>query len=623
MINLENIKKHLSDYGGKVYRADKENEGYDSRIHPLMGKSGRDAFGEFKGICDSLKSKISAKKNYTVNQWQNSGNMMDYFWGQFKSQKNKESPISISLFISKKELEVYIELDIKKCKDVKSKLRLYNRYVENLEEWIQLYNIDKDKYVIVYAHNNDKDNYKKRLSKFVNEKENPSDYFLRIGKVFSKNAIDINEIIQVFDELEYLYQLIVNINIDGEIVVSKPIEDQSNIIKLIDIEINDYLDNIFKKISGQGFNYSKDSLKNFYLSLKSKPFVILAGISGTGKSKLVKLFAKAIGAKYNLISVKPDWNDSTDLLGYKNLNDKFIPGQLTEIILEASKDENKDKPYFVCLDEMNLARVEYYFSEYLSLIESRERKDDDSIVTDKIFNSKDVEYNDLVFPDNLYIVGTVNMDDTTFGFSKKVLDRANTIEFSDVDLTLDFLNNSGEANEIVGADNSFLKTNFISLKELIHSNEIENKFIEDINNRIIEINNILKQYSRHFAYRVRDEILIYMAENKISNLFLEENSELTEEENEEISISKAFDYQIMQKILPLISGSDEYTRDILIDLFNYAFDKKERKEYIIDESNYRDKIDGIDLEKAKYKLTAKKLKDMLRGYDNGYATYWQ
>ncbi|MGL6186987.1 MAG: McrB family protein [Clostridium chrysemydis] len=381
-------------------------------------------------------------------------------------------------------------------------------------------------------------------------------------------------------------------------------------------EINQYLND-------SGLNYSKDSLKNFYLSLKSKPFVILAGISGTGKSKLVKLFSDAIGAEYNLISVKPDWNDSTELLGYKDLNNKFVKGKLTKIILEASKDENKDKPYFVCLDEMNLARVEYYFSEYLSLIESRKRKDDGSIVTDKIFDSEDAEYNDLLFPDNLYIVGTVNMDDTTFGFSKKVLDRANTIEFSDVDLTLDFLNNSGEANEIVGVDNSFLKTNFISLKELIHSNEIENKFIEDINNRIIEINNILKVYSRHFAYRVRDEILIYMAENKISNLFLEENSELTEEENEEISISKAFDYQIMQKILPLISGSDEYTRDILIDLFNYAFDKKERKEYIIDESNYRDKIDGIDLEKAKYKLTAKKLKDMLRGYDNGYATYWQ
>lgn len=150
------------------------------------------------------------------------------------------------------------------------------------------------------------------------------------------------------------------------------------------------------------------------------------------------MFAEAIGAHYSLISVKPDWNDNTELFGYKNINNEFVPGQLTRIIQEASKTENLNKPYFVCLDEMNLARVEYYFSEYLSIIESRYFDDSKRLLTDNIFSEgylpTDNPYKDLTIPENLYIIGTVNMDDTTFAFSRKVLDRVNTIEFSDVRL---------------------------------------------------------------------------------------------------------------------------------------------------------------------------------------------
>ena len=109
-------------------------------------------------------------------------------------------------------------------------------------------------------------------------------------------------------------------------------------------------------INGNGYIYSYEELSNFYLSLKTKPFVILAGISGTGKSKLVRLFAESINAKFKSIPVKPDWNDSTELLGYKNIKDEFVKGELYKVIDEAK--EHLDTPYFVCLDEMNLARVE-------------------------------------------------------------------------------------------------------------------------------------------------------------------------------------------------------------------------------------------------------------------------
>ena len=111
---------------------------------------------------------------------------------------------------------------------------------------------------------------------------------------------------------------------------------------------------------------------------------------------------------------------------------------------------------------MNLARVEYYLSEYLSVIESR-KFEEGKIVTDKLFSEsyfENIEGNNISIPENLYIIGTVNMDDTTFAFSRKVLDRANTIEFSEVDLEL--LDFSKRKEEKLVVDNSLLKTQFLS-----------------------------------------------------------------------------------------------------------------------------------------------------------------
>ena len=311
--------------------------------------------------------------------------------------------------------------------------------------------------------------------------------------------------------------------------------------------MRDNINKIYRNIKSKGFIFSYEDLSNFYLSLKTKPFLILAGISGTGKSKLVKLFAEAIGAttsnnQYNIISVKPDWNDSTELFGYKNINDEFIPGQLTRIIREASKPENINKPYFVCLDEMNLARVEYYLSEYLSIIESRYFGDNNRLLTDRIFSKgylpEDNLYANLRIPENLYIIGTVNMDDTTFAFSRKVLDRVNTIEFSDV--RLDILDFDFEDNiENMNLDNSWFKTSYLSIKDAIKA---DREYVKKVNKEIIEINNIMAMGNKHFGYRVRDEIVFYMLENKRYGL-LEEHI--------------AFDYQIMQKSYLLLQEAIE------------------------------------------------------------------
>lgn len=370
-------------------------------------------------------------------------------------------------------------------------------------------------------------------------------------------------------------------------------------------EIKEYLNGVSQYINSVGFIYEFNNLCNFYLSLKTKPFVILAGISGTGKSRLTRLFAEALGAnttneRFRMISVKPDWNDSADLFGYKNITDKFIKGVLTEAIEDALKNINL--PYFICLDEMNLARVEYYFSEYLSLIESR-RRHGNFIVSDSINNGENPSSieNKIYIPENLYIVGTVNMDDTTFGFSRKVLDRANTLEFNDVNLDKLFLENEylEDKGDIV-IHNDFIKSTYLSPQEI---EEEYREYSITVNNRIAEINEILKKGKRHFGYRVREEVLYYMVENKKLSL-LDENV--------------AFDYQLSQKILPLINGSQVIVKDILVDLFNICIGNK----VVVSEVDYlEDAFKNLD--NAIYKKSASKIIEMLRGYKyDGFATFW-
>lgn len=371
------------------------------------------------------------------------------------------------------------------------------------------------------------------------------------------------------------------------------------------VDMETVLRQIYRYINSKGFIFSYEDICNFYLSLRTKPFVILAGVSGTGKSKLVKLFSEAVcsnsdNGRYRIISVKPDWNDSTELFGYKNINDVFVPGTLTSIIIEASKPENIMKPYFVCLDEMNLARVEYYLSEYLSIIESRNFIENNILITDMIFPNnylaENSVYAKLRIPENIYIIGTVNMDDTTFAFSRKVLDRANTIEFSEVRLEdLEF----EEDEDPIEVGNYMFKTRFLYIKDAL---KIEKDYVLKINSKIIEINNILSAANCHFGYRVRDEIVFYMLENKLNNLLDED---------------MAFDYQILQKILPTISGSDYYIKEILIQLYNLCNFEGE----ISEEIDYIDQ--GIkSLGTATYLNSAKKILLMLRGYENGFASFW-
>ena len=361
--------------------------------------------------------------------------------------------------------------------------------------------------------------------------------------------------------------------------------------------LDNSIESISLYINNKGFKYPKGLIENLYLSIVSKPFVILAGISGTGKTKLVKLFAEAIGAEYQMIPVRPDWSDGSDLFGHYDLNGNFKRGPICESFDKAI--ENPDRPVFVCLDEMNLARVEYYFSDMLSVIESREKDEYGKIRTAPI-----AQYSNGI-PENLYIIGTVNMDETTFPFSKKVLDRANTIEFNDVDLIPEFSEVSMEEYEPIELPNSALKSQHLVLaKDCID----EQEYVRDICTRLQEINDILTKSNSHVGYRVRDEIVFYMLNNKNSNFILSEED--------------AFDNEIMQKILPRIQGSSIAVKDMLCELFEICGGKYEDRFGDSDSDKMKNILNDSTIE-CKYKNSARKIELMVRRFEeDGFTSYW-
>lgn len=422
------------------------------------------------------------------------------------------------------------------------------------------------------------------------------------------------EMQESFLEPEIQKEDIVKTEIDQEELFHDS-EESEDMLENGEIEENwdakEILSRIKLYISSKGFRYEDGLIENFYLSLKSKPFVILAGVSGTGKTRLVKLFAEAIGAKYKMVPVRPDWSDSSDIFGHINLNGEFVPGAITQYVYEAT--QNLRTPYMLCLDEMNLARVEYYMSDILSVIESRDFGENRKIRTAPLITKEQCgsklgghKYADMCFPENLYIIGTVNMDETTFPFSRKVLDRANTIEFSNVDLKSPFEESAGRFDgKVERVGNSFLKTQYLILQEdCAEEAEVVGVYCSELQS----INRILQTANAHVGYRVRDEFIFYLLNNKNADFLL--------------SDTEAIDNEIMQKILPRIQGSGMVIKEMLIKLFQYCVGG-----YDIMQAGQTDLVKQmlkrVRDSDCKYKKSAEKITFMVRRLEeDGFTSYW-
>ena len=194
----------------------------------------------------------------------------------------------------------------------------------------------------------------------------------------------------------------------------------------------------YAKNSRLHLSYTKEDIATFIAGLGSTRLEILQGMSGTGKTSLPKIFAEAILGNVNIIEVESSWKDKNELIGYYNeFSEKFTPKKFTQALYEAKF--RSDEITFIVLDEMNLSRIEYYFSDFLSLMENEEDKRNIKLLNTSLSKSENgvitsykmLEHgHTLYIPKNVFFIGTANRDESTFEISDKVYDRANTINFN-------------------------------------------------------------------------------------------------------------------------------------------------------------------------------------------------
>ena len=401
-----------------------------------------------------------------------------------------------------------------------------------------------------------------------------------------------------------------------------------------------FTNNILRNNRTVVIDVNNQSYRPYITAIKSKPFLLLAGISGTGKSRIVRELARACWEEgseeykaqkpknFEMIQVKPNWHDSSELIGYvSRINgEKFVVGPFLKFIAKAI--QNPDIPYFLCLDEMNLAPVEQYFAEYLSVIESR-KWDNGEIVTDPIIDYEPTNaykslidqlfYDDetrkkyltkengerLRIPQNLIVVGTVNMDETTFSFSRKVLDRAMTIEMNEVDLE-------------GGLDKKYESIGKLGAAELI-GNAVEgvdvyadNKGVCDrVINYLKAINGELEGTPFKVAYRTRNEFLLYVVNNLPYN-----KDENGEDIAQEVVMARALDEITCMKILSRIEGDTEKIGDLLDRL------KEVIKKQLNEISSGKEYSGTKDKEGTEYSVSLAKLKEMKLRLKSGYTSFW-
>ena len=355
-------------------------------------------------------------------------------------------------------------------------------------------------------------------------------------------------------------------------------------------------------ISESGLIFSDALINRFVASLLTKPFVLLTGLSGSGKTKIAQSFVQWIcenESQYKIIPVGADWTNREPLLGYPNgLNaDEYIlpdSGALT-IIIEAAKPENQNKSYFLILDEMNLSHVERYFADFLSVMESNDKINLYSGNARKDLEGNEVP-NEIFWSKNLFIIGTVNIDETTYMFSPKVLDRANTIEFrvDETNIKRFFDLPSKIDLSVLNSKGASMAQSFL---EISQDNSIDKD--EEYTAIFVKFFNELKKVGAEFGYRTAVEMLLLIKKlNTINN----------------ISKNESIDIAVMQKLLPKLHGSRSKISKVLDALILLCL--KECQAFSIAKS------DEILAENILYPIAYEKLVRMYKNaLDNGFTSY--
>lgn len=368
----------------------------------------------------------------------------------------------------------------------------------------------------------------------------------------------------------------------------------------------------------------------YITAIKSKPFLLLAGISGTGKSRIVRELARACWEEnsdeykaqkpknFEMVQVKPNWHDSSELIGYVSRvsgKAEFVAGDFLKFVAKAWEDQ--DTPYFLCLDEMNLAPVEQYFAEYLSVVESRKCGEDGVVTTDPILKKEDAEWyfnltaeitsddkvrtrfneDGISIPQKLIVVGTVNMDETTFSFSRKVLDRAMTIEMNEVNLH-GGLTKRHESIGKLGKDEL--------VGSAVEGVDVYDDYTDVCNTALSylqKVNDVLEGTPFKIAYRTRNEFLLYVVNNLPYNKDKDGN-----DLPQGYVIARALDEITSMKILSRIEGDDTKVKDSLLNALSQVI---------------ADGLNTITDEEYPVKsVSVAKLDEMKNRLQSGYTSFW-
>lgn len=343
----------------------------------------------------------------------------------------------------------------------------------------------------------------------------------------------------------------VGVQADKEEIIEIDVSEKTDELIIISMDYHSQKRSLF---------YNMKDFVNIHTALKCNSLVILSGLSGTGKSAIVDIYARALGINNTanpdenrllFIPVRPSWNDDSDLLGYVDLVHMVYRASdsgFVDFLVRAQKEENKNKLFIVCFDEMNLARVEHYFSQFLSLLErpsnQRELQLYDKQYSGRLYNSSEYPYS-IKIGDNVKFIGTVNVDESTYHFSDKVLDRANVIQ-------LDVLNyakswEKKKYGSLVNVNWSMDDYNSITVTS---SDEDMNR----VHQLLWEIHILLHSANSKYGIgpRIVKNIDMYLWNLPKSNIG-------------EFSFANGIDLQIAQRVLTKVRGPENQLGEILND----------------------------------------------------------
>ena len=367
------------------------------------------------------------------------------------------------------------------------------------------------------------------------------------------------------------------------------------------------INSIIEHINETGLLYSPSLIKRFAFSLMAKRFLILSGLAGSGKTQLALAFAKALvedkEKQMCVVSVGADWTNREPLLGYPNA---LRPGEyikpengVLDLLIEANKPQNASKPFFLILDEMNMSYVERYFADFLSAMESHE-----AIALWKECNNEcescECEVPERIgLPDNLFIIGTINVDETTYMFSPKVLDRANVIEFKiSIDEMTEFLDGIRQVDcSSICSKAAEMGADFV---KLANCKDFDN--VEATTDTLKAFFTELKSVNAEFGYRSATEIFRFISQ-----------AHKNDDTAEKMSKEEVLDAAILQKLLPKLHGSRKKLEPALKGLWKLCFDPSIKDTMQIAREN---------IDKAIYKESADKIFRMYESaYANGFTSF--